>query len=542
MRPSTVEPDLSNAAPFLAAALVDRRPGHGARLAAARRQAGDALRDLLAALGRTASRSTRRAASTVDAAPARLARHRRSTCTTSASSPRCVAALAALADRPHDLRGIAHLRGHETDRLAALAREIDALGGDVDRDRRRAASSARRRCTAASFETYDDHRLATAGAVLGLAVPGVQVVDVATTGKTLPGFVDLWLGDARPAERRPREQRGGATSTRTTSGSARAGASPGPAPRTGPRTTTPSAAWSSTVDRGRFTCVVGPDGEPASSRHGHEGPRARPQGRRRRRPGALWSATLGGADGAGPDRAGRAAHDRAAPHAPTTPTRSSGSSSPTPTSSSSSPRWPTPSRAPRLIDRCLVAAYDAGLDPLLCSPRPTSPPPTRCWRPTARSDVPYVATAARRRRSTRCSTGCADRRQVLVGHSGVGKSTLVNALVPDADRAIGRVNAVTGRGRHTSTSAWSLELPGGGWVIDTPGIRSFGLAHVDPARVIQRVPRPRRRAPRTARAAARHDEPECALDAWVADGHADAGAAGLAAPAAARRATCRTTD
>ena len=68
---------------------------------------------------------------------------------------------------------------------------------------------------------------------------------------------------------------------------------------------------------------------------------------------------------------------------------------------------------------------------------------------------------------------------VLVGHSGVGKSTLVNALVPGADRAIGGVNAVTGRGRHTSTSAVALELPGGGWVIDTPGIRSFGLAHVD---------------------------------------------------------------
>lgn len=74
---------------------------------------------------------------------------------------------------------------------------------------------------------------------------------------------------------------------------------------------------------------------------------------------------------------------------------------------------------------------------------------------------------------------------VLVGHSGVGKSTLVNALVPDSTRATGHVNDVTGRGRHTSTSAVALRLPdGAGWVVDTPGIRSFGLAHVEPDRVL----------------------------------------------------------
>ena len=74
---------------------------------------------------------------------------------------------------------------------------------------------------------------------------------------------------------------------------------------------------------------------------------------------------------------------------------------------------------------------------------------------------------------------------VLVGHSGVGKSTLINALVPDADRATGEVNAVTGKGRHTSTSAVSLALPGGGRIIDTPGVRSFGLAHVSPQDVLR---------------------------------------------------------
>ena len=78
---------------------------------------------------------------------------------------------------------------------------------------------------------------------------------------------------------------------------------------------------------------------------------------------------------------------------------------------------------------------------------------------------------------------------VFVGHSGVGKSTLVNGLVPEAHRAIGIVNVVTGRGRHTSSSAVALRLPGDqGWVIDTPGVRSFGLAHVDLDRIIDHFP------------------------------------------------------
>jgi ribosome biogenesis GTPase len=121
---------------------------------------------------------------------------------------------------------------------------------------------------------------------------------------------------------------------------------------------------------------------------------------------------------------------------------------------------------------------------------------------------------------------------VLIGHSGVGKSTLVNQLVPDAERATGKVNAVTGRGRHTSTSAVALELPDGGWVIDTPGVRSFGLAHVDPQRVIHAFPDLEAGTEECPRGCT-HDEEECALDAWAAEGHA--GPAGVARLESLRR-------
>lgn len=146
-----------------------------------------------------------------------------------------------------------------------------------------------------------------------------------------------------------------------------------------------------------------------------------------------------------------------------------------------------PEPRPRMIDRILVAAYDAEMDPLLCLTKADLADPA----PLLAAYEPLGVRAVATRRGgglDELREALAGRISVLVGHSGVGKSTLVNALVPDADRAIGSVNDVTGRGRHTSTSAVALRLPLGGWVIDTPGVRSFGLAHVSPDRVVQAFP------------------------------------------------------
>ncbi len=145
-----------------------------------------------------------------------------------------------------------------------------------------------------------------------------------------------------------------------------------------------------------------------------------------------------------------------------------------------------PPPRPGMIDRILVAGYDAGLTPLLCLTKADLASPddlVAAYRPLGLPVFVVSPTAdlAPLRR------GLDGHSSVFVGHSGVGKSTLVNRLIPGVDRAIGDVNVVTGRGRHTSTSAIALPLPAlpdgadePGWVIDTPGVRSFGLSHVTP--------------------------------------------------------------
>lgn len=181
-----------------------------------------------------------------------------------------------------------------------------------------------------------------------------------------------------------------------------------------------------------------------------------------------------------------------------------------------------PEPRPRLIDRALVAAYDAGLEPLLCLTKVDLADPealVSIYRPLS---VPFVV-AERGTALTDLRARLADQVSVLIGHSGVGKSTLVNALVPGAGRSTGHVNVVTGRGRHTSSSAVSLELASGGWVVDTPGIRSFGLAHVDPRHLVRAfddLDVLTADCPRGCTHAA--SEPECALDDAVREGRVEA--------------------
>lgn len=171
-----------------------------------------------------------------------------------------------------------------------------------------------------------------------------------------------------------------------------------------------------------------------------------------------------------------------------------------------------------LIDRCLVAAYDARVDPLLILTKVDLGDPAGLLADYRDLDVPAIA-VTRGGSLGPLIDNLRDRTSVLVGHSGVGKSTLVNALIPDAQRATGIVNESTGRGRHTSTSAQALALPFGGWLIDTPGVRSFGLAHVERQRVVDAfddLATGTNNCPR----ACSHDEPDCSLDQWCQDGHA----------------------
>jgi ribosome biogenesis GTPase / thiamine phosphate phosphatase len=139
------------------------------------------------------------------------------------------------------------------------------------------------------------------------------------------------------------------------------------------------------------------------------------------------------------------------------------------------------------IDRALVAAYDADIEPLLCLTKADLAGPEQVLEYYAELALPHVLCWPDRP-LTDLTAALADRLSVLVGHSGVGKSTLVNRLVPDADRAVGVVSAI-GKGRHTSTSVVALPLPGGaGWIVDTPGIRSFGIAHVAPDNLLHGFP------------------------------------------------------
>ena len=165
------------------------------------------------------------------------------------------------------------------------------------------------------------------------------------------------------------------------------------------------------------------------------------------------------------------------------------------------------------VERALIAAYAGGLTPILCLTKTDLAPAEPFAAQFADLDL-TIAIAGRDDPLDAVAPLLTDKVTVLLGHSGVGKSTLVNRLVPDADRAIGEVSGV-GKGRHTSTQSVALPLEGSGWIVDTPGIRSFGLAHIEPDDVLlafSDLAEAIKDCPRGCGHLGPPADPECALD------------------------------
>ncbi len=176
------------------------------------------------------------------------------------------------------------------------------------------------------------------------------------------------------------------------------------------------------------------------------------------------------------------------------------------------------------IDRCLVAAFAGGLKPVLCLTKSDLASADAVVTAYRELDLPMLVTRSDRE-PDEVRERLANQVSALVGHSGVGKSTLVNKLVPDAFRAVSAVSSV-GKGRHTSTTAVALALPGGGWVVDTPGIRSFGLAHIEPDDIVAAFPEfveTAEECPSNCGHLGPPEDPDCMLDVVTEEGQATVG-------------------
>ena len=179
---------------------------------------------------------------------------------------------------------------------------------------------------------------------------------------------------------------------------------------------------------------------------------------------------------------------------------------------------PEPRRG--LIDRFLVSAFTEGITPKLVVTKTDLGAVPEFIAQYSKLDVEIIFTAiksdSRSDDLTALHEMLVGKKSVLVGHSGVGKSTLINALVPEADRMTGEVNIATGRGRHTSSSAIALQISGSnGWIIDTPGIRAFGLSHIDNQRIVDAFTDLSEVAANCMPNCS-HAHSSCSLDAWAA--------------------------
>ena len=164
------------------------------------------------------------------------------------------------------------------------------------------------------------------------------------------------------------------------------------------------------------------------------------------------------------------------------------------------------------VDRALVVAFDQGIKPIIIMTKQDLADGTD-FLSTYKDLEITLFKIDKSSDLTQLSKTLADKTTVLLGHSGVGKSTLVNKLLGNERRATGDVNDVTGRGRHTSSSAIALALPHSGWIIDTPGVRSFGVAHVEPTRVISAFAEFSEAVQHCPKNCS-HNEESCALNNW----------------------------